>query len=219
MKKTLLTLSALCLSTQLMAASNDTESKDNWYDAGNSLIAIEGLGGTFPYKTNVTQSTTTSPGFTPVSSTKDNQTFVGAGVKVGAQGQYYRLFLEGTYMKMSGDFDYAISGGASLDLLAHLNQTFAIFVGLNGGIINLKPTGTFSQLDLTQPYAGLQLGINIDLSDSVDFELGARYSYIGYDENVIDDTVAQTRTVANLQIDSITTAYASLIFKFDTNKF
>ena len=136
-------------------------------------------------------------------SSKD--TFVG-GVKVGAEGEEYRVFISGRMYSID-DFDSAMAFGGEFQYLIRLQETFNIFIGLNGGMIDLELESSEGNRELSTAYFGGDVGVNVDISESIGIEAGVRYMHIDYDHTLQGVTY---------NIDSIIHAYASLIYKFST---
>ena len=86
------------------------------------------------------------------------------------------------------------------------------FIGVNGGLMNLKftPSNETSSRTISDPYFGGDAGFNIHVSDSVDFELGAR---------VMDVQAKNTNATNNVtyNFNDVITGYGSLIYKFKMN--
>jgi hypothetical protein len=92
------------------------------------------------------------------------------GLKLGAEGEFYRVFVDASYWH-TDQYNHAGTLGAAIQYLmwpGWPKKTFNIFIGLNGGVIN-----TIGDSD-TNPYYGADLGVNLNLSDSFGIEIGGR---------------------------------------------
>ncbi len=115
------------------------------------------------------------------------------GLKLGSESKDYRLFIEGKIWK-TNEYDYGSTIGPSIQYLHRYGDAFNIFIGLNGGVVNVKD----SKWDL---YAGADAGVNIGLADNFDLEVGVRYSAVDINSD------------ASEKISSFYHGYMSAIFK------
>jgi len=116
------------------------------------------------------------------------------GLKVGAESRYYRVFVDGAYWD-TDQYNKAAKLGASLQYLIHTNsELFNIFMGVNAGTINTN--GDFD------PYYGVDLGFNLDLTESFGIEVGARYC----------DVPSSTK---NYVVTKFAQGYVTALFKFN----
>lgn len=163
----------------------------------HSLIGIEGGYNSFDMEHGI------------VGSTKNETKEYGhVGLKIGGQTDNYRLFLSARSYEISG-FDHANSVGAELQYMANFSESANLFIGFNAGVMNFKyeVDPTLSSVTDKKEYYGGDLGVNLHLMEEVDFEIGARYMYLGYDKKF-----STGNGVAKL--DHIVGGYASLIYKF-----
>jgi hypothetical protein len=181
-------LAGLVLTTPLMAEFNFN--KDIY-----SLLAFEGGYSSFDVEKNDT--------LTPATITKYDM--MHAGLKIGAQSKNYRFFLSGRYYN-ANDFDYATTLGAELQYIFNFSSMANFYLGLNGGIVNMRFTdgGTTSRT-ISDPYFGGDVGFNIHLADNIDFELGARVMQIQAENKI---------GLISYKFDNLVSGYASLIFKY-----
>ncbi|WP_457745345.1 hypothetical protein [Sulfurimonas sp.] len=166
--------------------------------AGESLIGVEGSFGSMNVDTQDTVTNVT---------VNNDVGLIGGGVKIGAQGDEYRIFLNANYYYPSEtNYDYVTTYGAEIDYLVNVSDVFNIFLGANGGIANIKLTDAANvSRTSSDNYIGGSGGINLHLGDSVDFELGGRLLLL--DINNLKNNVKYT-------FNTIVTGYASIIYKY-----
>jgi len=118
------------------------------------------------------------------------------GLKLGGESKHYRAFVEGRLWTTGNDnYKTGATVGAALQYLVRLNNQFNIFLGINGGVANSLD----AQWD---PYAGGDVGVNIDFSETYGIEIGGRYSAV----DVNSDDYGK--------INSFYQGYVTAIFKF-----
>ncbi|MEA2111438.1 MAG: outer membrane beta-barrel protein [Campylobacterota bacterium] len=188
MKKLVKLISVPLLALSLQAGDWNTQ----------SLIGIEGGAASFDLENNM--------GFA------DNSQSPGSfGLKIGAEGQSYRIFLGGRYYSVSDEFDYANSFGVEMQYLIRFNSNANIFAGLNGGVMNMEFSDSQNRTrEVSRGYFGGDLGVNFTLSHNFDIELGVRYMNLNIENTKYEDD----DTVNTYSIDNMTNAYVSLIYKF-----
>lgn len=194
MKKLLkIGLISFALVSTMAYADADADFDNNTY----SLIGIEGGSGSFDFQHGLTTSNKT-----------ETKSFGEGGIKIGAQTDNSRLFLSARYYSIPG-FDYANSIGAELQYLANVSKYMNIFAGVNVGIMNFKYEAdtTVSHVASKKEYYGGDLGVNFHIVNALDFEVGARYMYLGYDHT-------NNSTTAVGKIDHMINGYGSLIYRF-----
>ena len=182
-------LAGLVLTTPLMAEFDFN--KDMY-----SLLAFEGGYSSFDVEKNDT--------LTPATITKYDM--MHAGLKIGAQSKNYRVFLSGRYYN-ADNFDYATTIGAELQYMFNFSSFANFYVGVNGGIANMRfttPTETKSRT-ISDPYYGGDAGFNLHITKSFDFELGARVMQIQAENKI---------GAVSFKFDNLVSGYASLIFKY-----
>ena len=197
-------LSSVILLAAVNASAGENYFSNEWDAKG--LIAIGGSGGSM----SLTNKTTDSNGFNEVVKS-ENSGFSSATFKMGGESKNYRLFLDGTYYMFDAKDttkSTAYSLGVQIDYLVRAGEHFNIFMGLNGGGIYSEfqsedasaPARTY-YVDSKDAYAGVQLGVNIDIIDSLGIELGGRLKHVF--------TSQDQYTIENLY-----EGYATLVFKF-----
>jgi len=142
------------------------------------------------------------------------------GLKIGAENEDFRLFLDAKYYQVSGAFDYANSIGGSLQYLLFITNDFNLFFGVNGGLMNIKvvDNGIGKSYEYSDPYFGGDIGFNYDITDQLGLELGARYVNIDaentqyYIDPESGDTLSRT-----YKVEQMLNIYTSIIFKFYVN--
>ena len=200
MKKIYTVLSAAALITSLHAFDGDSK----------GLVAVETGYGQFEYsyedEVNTGRNTTT-----------DNVGYL--GLKIGAESRDYRLFLDGKYYVATGGVDYINSFGAALQYLIHMNQDFNFFIGLNGGIVNLKiaDSQVNKTYEFSEPYYGADVGFNYDLHDNLGIEVGARFMNVEADNTQYYTDSGGASKFRTYKIDNVVNIYASVVFKYYTD--
>jgi len=187
-------LSIAILTTSLMADSLFT---------GTSLIGIEGSYGAM----NSELSDTTNP----AAYTQDSTDLASIGLKIGSESENYRVFLSGRYYAdMRDKYEYIATYGGELQYLFHLSEKNNIFIGASAGIMNVKfaiPAESFSRT-LSDPYIGGDIGMNFHMRKFLDFELGVR---------ILSVQAVNVRSNIKYRLNSISNAYATLIYKWKTD--
>jgi len=184
------------LTTALLTTSLFAENSGYQYDA-KSLVAIEGGYDSFSTETSSNSS---------YSSTQDGQGHI--GLKIGAQSGNYRVFLSARYyVDPQSKYDYVTSYGIEGQYLFKIMPAADFFVGLNGGLTNMKfkIAGENFSRTISDPYYGGDIGLNFHITKGVDFELGTRY--MSMDSSNIKNNITY-------RFNSIVTAYSSIIFKY-----
>ena len=186
-----LTIASTLFIATLLSAENSYEFQTK------SLVAVEGGFGSMGYEDG-----------TPTNNVQGSARLSNIGLKMGAETRDFRILLSGRYyFDSSNKYDYLTTAGAELQYLFNVSKHLNLYMGVNGGISNLKfrvPTETFSR-SITAPYMGVDLGTNLHLGKSVDLELGGRVIRIN------DDSVQNGITY---HIGNVVSAYGSLIFKW-----
>lgn len=153
------------------------------FGAKNSLIGIEG-----GYTTSINADN---------GSYRKDAKLGSVGLKIGAEGESYRVFVSTRYLKGT-NYDYGYTYGIELQYLLRLTNNFNIFLGGNYGHITLKPSNTSS---LGTIYYGADTGVNFNLSENFDFELGVR----------------GIKLREHLTYDHMLSGYGSIIYRFHLN--
>jgi len=166
--------------------------------AGESLVAIEGNYGVI----NVDQENS-STGL----ASNDNVNLAGLGVKIGAQSDEFRVFLNATYYGASDDdYDYVATYGAEIDYLIKPSPKYDIYLGFNAGMANIEQIDSLGvKRTSSDPYLGGSVGVNIHTTKTIDLELGGRMLFLD---------ISNSRNNIKYTYNTIASAYASVIFKF-----
>jgi hypothetical protein len=145
---------------------------------------------------------------------KESKNPILAGVKLGSKNKNFRLYLSANYLNIS-DFDFSMMYGADVQYLFPLTREFDVYVGLNGGVINLSfdpsrydSLATAGGRDILQYYAGADVGMDYIFSKEWSAELGLRYLYLD---------IAHTKFNETYKIDSMTQLYMGLIYRYYTH--
>ena len=185
-----LIIASVITSAPLMAASSEY-----LYDT-YSLVGIEGGYSSL----DVARSDTV----TPASQKKYHLPEV--GLKIGAQTEHYRVFLNARYYSNS-DFDYMTTYGAEVQYMFNVASAANIYMGVGTGVANMRflPAGEPNSRILSKPYFSGDIGTNIHITSNSDIELGARFM-----------NMSATNTINNItyKFDNLITGYGSFIFKF-----
>ena len=139
---------------------------------------------------------------------KSSQELSNVGLKIGAEGEDYRIFLGARHNSDLGDptlYENMFSYGIDIQYKFNIAKSANIFVGANVGMVEVQYNTGGKSFSLADSYKGADVGTNIHVSDLIDFELGARYMSIESDKTV-NGTL--------YQLNNIATGYASLIFKW-----
>ncbi|MCX6075366.1 MAG: outer membrane beta-barrel protein [Campylobacterales bacterium] len=131
------------------------------------------------------------------------------GLKIGAEAGNYRLFLSTRYFN-DNDFDYITTYGVEGQYLFNVSKSANFFIGINGGMANMKfmiPNESFSRT-ISDAYYGGDVGFNIHAAQSVDVELGTR---------IMDLQFENRKNSVSYIFESMVSAYVSLIYKFQMN--
>lgn len=179
-------LGSLLIGTSAMAES-DPYTVDTY-----SLLGFEGGLSSISYERN-----------TPYLS--DNYVMPYGGVKIGAQSRDYRVFISGRYYNET-NFDYMTTVGGELQYMFNFSSAMNFFVGVNGGIANIKFTDSSNvSRTVSDPYYGGDAGFNLHMGDAADIEFGAR---------VMSIDAKNTKGNVTYQFNTNVSAYMSFIFKY-----
>lgn len=187
-KKIAFSMAAVALSSVLNAAQT------------SSLVAVEG--GYSSVASEVTDSSVT-----PNTYAQDKSSMGNAGLKIGAEGDNYRVFAGGRYYFAGGEYDSLTSYGVDLQYKFNFFKGFNMFVGGGVGMVNAKfnvPTEAFTRT-ISDPYYSGDFGVNIHLNENFDLELGAKYMVLN---------ASNVKSDVDYTFNDITTGYTSLIYKF-----
>ena len=130
------------------------------------------------------------------------------GLKIGGQTRNYRIYLSARYFVDTKDkFDYITTYGAEGQYIFNIFSGIDFFLGIEGGIVNIKFQVEDEALSrtLSDPYFGAGVGISFDVTDTAYFELGTKILNI--------DAINSNNNVS-YQFNNIITAYMSLVIKY-----
>ncbi len=135
----------------------------------------------------------------------DTYNFSSFGLKIGAQMEYYRLFLSARYHLVS-DFDYSYTLGAELQYLVNFSKSTNFFIGLNTGVAEMKflDSNNVSRT-ISDPYLGGDMGVNFHVAKSFDWEVGMRVMGLNAENEINNVTYT---------LDNMLSVYTSIIFKY-----
>jgi len=135
-----------------------------------------------------------------------------AGLKIGAETKDFRAFLSGRYYyDSSRQYNYIVTYGGEIQYKFNVTELFNLFIGANGGVANLafRADGENFTRTISEPYFGGDLGANIHLGKSIDWELGGRVM------SIQADNIKQVNGVyKTYHVNQLITAYTSIIFKW-----
>ena len=196
MKKILKTLAVVttALTVSLAAGESKTSYDDNW--GVKSVIGFEG--GFGKSQTEITDQSIIDT--TPIS----------AGIKVGAEGQEYRILLNTRYYFMEKT-ELALSVGATVQYLFRFTDWGNLFLGVEAGGSTFRfrysPSSGGEATAETgfQLYYGGNAGLNFDFGDTVGLEVGGRYM-------AMDNSI--TNNGSTIKIPYVAQGYASIMFKY-----
>ncbi len=172
-------------------------SADDFIFKTKSLVGIEGGYGTFDVEK--------SPATTNPTSRHSGGV---AGLKIGAEGENFRIFLGVRNYFLGGEYDYFGTAGVELQYMFNFSQYANFFIGGSTGMVNGRfqlSSENFNR-KFSDTYYGGDVGFNIHINKTFDLELGARLIAT----NASDDQAGTTYT-----IDHITSGYASIIIKYE----
>jgi len=161
-----------------------------------SLVGVEGGYSSFDYeRTDATGNTK-----------RTNGDLIHGGVKIGAQSKNYRVFLSARFFDMD-DFDYARMYGIEGQYMFNFSKMANFYIGVNAGTTDMKFVDSVNNqsVKVYSPYYGGDAGFNIHFGESVDWEIGARYITINYDDD---------KNSVKYSFDHMMMGYTSVIFKF-----
>ncbi|MDF1882837.1 hypothetical protein JHD49_02670 [Sulfurimonas sp. SAG-AH-194-C21] len=128
------------------------------------------------------------------------------GLKLGAEGENYRVFFSARNFLAEGD-NKVLTAGIEAQYKFNFSKPVDFFIGANGGTayIEIEPNGANPIVDITTPYFGADVGFNYHVSQATDLELGVKYMYI-------DNSITQGATTYDFR--DLTSVYGSIIFKW-----
>ena len=130
------------------------------------------------------------------------------GLKLGAEGDNYRVFLSGRYYNAENDNIVATAGG-EVQYMFNFSKPVNFFIGANAGAsyVKIGPSsdGVLPSASITTPYYGGDMGFNYHATPLMDLELGVRHMHMNG---------TMTSGASTYDISGITSAYASVIIKW-----
>ena len=190
-------LGSVLLLTSVYAMAGENYYQNAWDAKG--LLALEGAFGSA--QTKLTEPNPS--GGDHIISNTSNSAF-GGGLKLGGESEHYRLFVSGRYHAVD-NYDYVMTAGMELQYLLRFTEYFDVFMGVNGGMMGSQATIGSTEYSVWNPYAGGDLGINIDVLENFGIELGVRVNKAFSDSTEIGS------------VDLLAEGYASLVFKFTSD--
>jgi hypothetical protein len=173
-----------------VTASAENFFQDEWDAKG--LIGLELGGGVVNVKQVMSNDIVVSD---------DTEGMGSFGLKFGGESENYRAFLEARFIG-EADYDYIGTVGASIQYLIRTGETFNIFMGINGGQLYSRATENDIEYTNSDPYLGVDAGVNFDFTENLGLELGARFQKV------------LTSNDDPFMVDYIAQGYAGIIFKF-----
>jgi hypothetical protein len=131
--------------------------------------------------------------------------FSHVGLKLGAQTQSYRLFLN-LRGYMSSDFKNTSSFGIEGQYMFAHFKVLDLFLGAGAGMMYM--TTKESSFSFDHSYYSGEAGLNFHIAPMFDLAVGGRYMKLGYKGG---------NTQVYVDIDHIATIYTSLVYKFKMN--
>jgi len=186
----------IALSTMLVGSAAFAQQSSEYEVNTYSLMGVEGGYSSFDYERENDAGKTT----------RTTNDLLHGGIKIGAQSQNYRIFLSAKFFDMS-DFDYARMYGIEGQYMFNFSKIANFFIGVDVGTTDMKLIDKKNDQDVKvyKPYYGGDMGFNIHLGESFDWEIGARYL-------TINKTIEQDDI--KYSFDRIIMGYTSFIFKY-----
>lgn len=140
---------------------------------------------------------------------RDEVTYGGLGLKIGAQTDSYRFFLSASYNVIDG-YDYAYLLGIEAQYLLNITSNSNLFLGFNAGYSDLALQDSEGDTrNFDSPYFGIGAGFNIHLNENFDLEFGGRIM------TLTDSKSLSTKNNVVYVFDNIVTGYTSIIYKYN----
>lgn len=193
-------LNKIVVSTLLVASSLMAEQSAGLYSFENihSFVGIEGGYNSLDVEGN--------NGTDPALLVKHD--LYHGGLKVGAQSDNYRIYLNANYYDGADSFDYMTTYGIGIQYMFNFSNAMNAFIGLNTGMANARfvvATETTSRT-ISDPYMGGEAGVNVHLGEDIDLEIGAR---------ILSMDISNTKNDITYIFDNMITGYASINFKYE----
>ncbi|NPA66753.1 MAG: porin family protein [Epsilonproteobacteria bacterium] len=200
LKKLLENISLVAL---LAVSATSVSANDDFTFNTKSLIGFEGGYSTFNVDNNYNA-------IFPINGIDATESYDSGhlGLKIGAEGDDFRVFLSARNFFIGSDYDYFVTLGAEIDYKFNFSKVANFYIGANGGYLFSKfqaDNETWNR-KIDGFYYGGQLGFNFHMSPKYDLEVGARIM----DTDASNDTGAIKYT-----LDYIAEGYVSFIIKFD----
>lgn len=134
----------------------------------------------------------------------DEEYIANIGLKIGAQTENYRVFLAARYYDADNLSSVGTYGG-EVQYMFNFSEPVNFFIGANAGLAHVKiAIPGYSSESASEVYYGADAGFNFHATEMIDLEIGARY--MALQEDIVSSHGAK--------VDSIATAYASVIIKW-----
>ncbi len=179
-----------------VVAAASVSADDDFIFHTKSLVGIEGGYSTFDVENDIAT--------TPPTNTYDEGM---VGIKIGAQGEHFRVFLSARNYFVGKEYDYFATFGGELQYMFNFSKKANFFIGGNAGMVNgrFQAAGENFNRTFSDPYYGGDIGFNYHINDTYDFEIGARY---------MSTDASNTQNGVTYKIDHISTGYMSIIIKY-----
>jgi len=197
-------LGSVSLVTLLIASNAVTVSaNDDFAFNTKSLVGFEAGYATFNVDNNF-NALDSSSYISPTQSFNEGD----IGLKIGAQGNDFRVFLSAKNFFVGSEYDYFITLGGEVDYLFNFSKSVNFFIGANGGYLKTKFQGKNERFtrEMDGIYYGGELGFNFHINSKYDLEIGTR---------IMTTNAKSTKNSVKYSIDYMLNGYASFIIKFD----
>jgi hypothetical protein len=190
----------LCGVLLSIAASSVVGASDDFSFNTKSLFGVEAGYTTFTVDNNLGE-------FMPNIDPTEDYSYPEVGIKLGAQGDDFRVFFSARNYFVGSEYDYFATIGAEGQYLFNFSKKANFFIGVNGGYLTGKyrASGTNYTSNFSDMYYGGDLGFNYHINEKYDLELGAR---------VMATNASDTSGGVTYSIDYLASGYASFIVKF-----
>jgi len=131
-----------------------------------------------------------------------------AGLKIGAEGENFRVFLGIDNYFLGGDFDHFFTYGGEVDYMFNFSKYVNFFIGANAGMLDAQISDTSLNVNrkFSDPYYGASGGFNIHFGSGFDLELGGRY---------LSSEASNIKSNIEYKINDIVMGYMSFIIKYN----
>ena len=127
------------------------------------------------------------------------------GLKLGAQGRNYRVFLSGRNY-ISNSSHTILTAGGEAQYKFNFSKLANFFLGVSAGVAQIKIAENNDATTSTRmPYYGGDVGFNYCASELIDLELGVKYMRLS-------ENISQGTTLYNLS--DMSSMYGSIIIKW-----